>query len=73
MNAAKGLIDLCLERGQDANNNDGQNLIKAINTRQGTKSLSKDTPEANRAAVIAEIKAATEALRAKPVVQESSI
>jgi hypothetical protein len=71
--AAQAFVDLCLEKGQDANDNDAQTLIKAINVRQGTKALSKDTPEAARAGVIAEIKAATEVTRAKTAAAASSI
>ena len=64
--AAQEFVDLCLERGQDANENDAQKLIKTINARNGTKALSKDTPEDKRAGVIAEFKAATAALKAQP-------
>lgn len=71
--AAQAFVDLCLEKGQDANDNDAQTLIKAINARQGTKALSKDTPPEKRAGVIEEIKAATEATRAKPAAAASSI
>lgn len=71
--AAQAFVDLCLEKGQDANDNDAQTLIKAINARQGTKALSKDTPEDKRAGVIAEIKAATEVTRAKAATAASSI
>lgn len=69
--AAQAFVDLCLEKGQDANDNDAQTIIKAINARQGTKALSKDTPEDKRAGVIAEIKAATEVTRAKPAASAS--